>query len=143
MSTTDQPKTDREPFAMWAILELMGHRRLAGFVQEVEVFGKGMVRIDVPAAIPVTQWYNPDAIYSLTPTNEELARRLAQRVDTQLVSRYELPPAKAERLVCSDCGLPFYSEDTCVVTAEGTLRCGNCQMRLDAGAEDEDIEHEH
>lgn len=32
----------------WAIIELMGHRRLAGYVQEVEVAGQGMLRLDVP-----------------------------------------------------------------------------------------------
>jgi hypothetical protein len=38
-----------ERFKGWAILELMGgHRRLAGYVQEVELAGHGMLRVDVP-----------------------------------------------------------------------------------------------
>jgi hypothetical protein len=32
----------------WAIVELMGHRRLAGWVQEVELAGAPMLRLDVP-----------------------------------------------------------------------------------------------
>lgn len=32
----------------WTILELMGHRRLSGYVTEVEVAGAGMLRLDVP-----------------------------------------------------------------------------------------------
>jgi hypothetical protein len=37
-----------EPFEGWAIVELMGHRRLAGYVREVELAGAGMLRLDVP-----------------------------------------------------------------------------------------------
>lgn len=35
-------------FEGWAILELMGHRRLAGYVSECEVAGTKLLRIDVP-----------------------------------------------------------------------------------------------
>lgn len=33
----------------WAILELIGHRRLAGEVSEVTMYGSSMLRIDVPS----------------------------------------------------------------------------------------------
>ena len=33
----------------WCLLELMGHRKLAGFVREVSVGGAAMLRIDVPS----------------------------------------------------------------------------------------------
>lgn len=36
-------------FESWAVLELMGHRRLAGFVREVTIAGAGLLRIDVPS----------------------------------------------------------------------------------------------
>lgn len=36
-------------FESWAILELMGHRRLAGYVREITLAGAGMLRIDVPS----------------------------------------------------------------------------------------------
>ncbi len=36
-------------FETWAILELMGHRRLAGFVTEQEIGGANLLRIDVPS----------------------------------------------------------------------------------------------
>lgn len=40
---------DSQPaFEGWAILELMGHRRLGGYVTEVELAGHGMLRLDVP-----------------------------------------------------------------------------------------------
>lgn len=38
----------KEPFAGYAILELMGHRRLAGYVRETELAGAGVLRLDVP-----------------------------------------------------------------------------------------------
>lgn len=37
-----------ENFEGWAILELMGHRRLAGYLREQQVGGAAFVRIDVP-----------------------------------------------------------------------------------------------
>lgn len=44
--------TETKPaFEGWCVLELMGHRKLAGYVQQVEVAGTGMLRIDVPAAM--------------------------------------------------------------------------------------------
>ncbi|MEM8558795.1 MAG: hypothetical protein AAGG50_13330 [Bacteroidota bacterium] len=35
-----------QPFEQWALVELMGHQRLAGFVSEAD-FPAGFVRIDV------------------------------------------------------------------------------------------------
>ncbi len=86
-----------KPFADWAILELMGHRRLAGYVQEVEMAGTGVLRIEVPAiegGKPFTQFYSVAAIYCVTPTTEEMARAVASRAYTRPVQRYELPPAR-------------------------------------------------
>jgi hypothetical protein len=49
-----------EPF--WGLLELMGHRRLAGLITRDD---GGLVRIDVPNGC--TQWYGPAAVYCITP----------------------------------------------------------------------------
>ncbi len=86
---TEQPAA----FAQWAILELMGHRRLAGFVSEQEIAGAAFVRIDVPSenGYSATQFYAPAAIYCITPTTEELARRVAQRDQPAPVTRWALP----------------------------------------------------
>lgn len=86
-------------FEGWAVLELMGHRRLGGYVTEVELAGKGMLRIDVPSAVVngalpemgATQFYSPAALYCLTPTTEALARALAARSQPEPVRRWELP----------------------------------------------------
>ena len=86
-----------EVFESWAILELMGHRRLAGYVRAVEVAGAPMLRIDVPAAgdaadeWKATQFYSPSAIYCLTPTTEATARTVAALGEPAPVQAWELP----------------------------------------------------
>lgn len=80
-----------ERFDEWAVLELMGHRRLAGRVQEVTIAGCAFLRIDVPSDPPATQFYAPGAIYCITPTSEDVARAFAQRHAPAPVQRWELP----------------------------------------------------
>lgn len=78
----------------WAILELMGHRRLGGRVQQVEQYGSAMIRIDVPA-LPgqeaFTQFYSGQSLYAVTPTTEEVALRVAANSRIAPVDRFELP----------------------------------------------------
>lgn len=105
--------SDEADFEGWAILELMGHRRLGGWVSEVEFAGGKFVRLDVPAvlsrderaALPpsdgggppapaeihATQLYGASAIYCLTPTDEATARMVARASVAAPVSRWELP----------------------------------------------------
>lgn len=78
-------------FESWAIVELMGHRKLAGFVSEVTMFGVVLMKIDVPCDPPVTQYYGGQSIFSLTPTSEQLARQAAKASRPTPVHRYELP----------------------------------------------------
>ena len=67
-------------FEGWAILELMGHRVRIGLVQEAEMFGVKMLRIDIPAGDgTVTEFYQPQVIYALRPVAEEIARAEAAR----------------------------------------------------------------
>jgi hypothetical protein len=77
----------------WAILELMGHRRIAGIVSEATVAGGAFIRIDTPASedtAGATQFYSPAAIYAITPTTEEIARAVALNCAVQPVQRWEL-----------------------------------------------------
>jgi len=53
-------------FKEWAILELMGHRRLAGLVSEQQIGGASFIRIDIPgkdgpllSEFQATQFYSP------------------------------------------------------------------------------------
>jgi hypothetical protein len=88
----------------WAVVELMGHRRLGGYVREQTIAGAAFLRLDMfdgegedPA---MTQLYSAAAVYCITPVSEEMAR--AVKVRPQPVARWELPPAEPE---------PFNPED--------------------------------
>jgi hypothetical protein len=69
----------------WAILELMGHRRLGGRVSEATIAGGDFIRIDVPhpnesGVFTAAQFYSPAAVYAITPTTEEVACAIARAV---------------------------------------------------------------
>lgn len=64
----------------WAIVEIMGHRRHGGRISEVSHFGATLLRIDVPGEgeeVIATHFYGGAAIFSITPTDEDTARRVA------------------------------------------------------------------
>lgn len=87
----------QEAFGQWAVLELMGHRRLTGYVTEQQVAGVGFIRIDVPGdddTPPATQLYSPSAVYCITPTTEEVARNFARRARPEPIHVWELKPAE-------------------------------------------------
>jgi len=104
MTTTE---TAEAPFGSWAIVELMGHRRLAGWVTEESRFGSPMLRIDIPGAgeTRTTQYYGNQSIYCVTPTTEEIATAIAKRCQPAPVVACELPaPARPWD---DDDGYPF------------------------------------
>lgn len=77
----------------WAIVELFGHIRIAGLISEVERFGGKMMRLDVPGddGIIATQYIGCAALYRVTPTTQEIARRVAALGRPDPVTRWELP----------------------------------------------------
>lgn len=90
--------TDTSNFEEWAILEILGHRRLGGRVTEATIAGASFLRIDVPEADgqpAMTQYYAPSSVYAITPTTEDLARRAAALFRPAPVSRWELAAAPA------------------------------------------------
>jgi|SRR5579859_6702 len=75
----------------WAIVEIMGHKVVAGYVTKDEMFGQPMLRIDVPetSVYPAfTQHYGVQAIYCMTYVSEEVARRAAEANKNNPVSVY-------------------------------------------------------
>jgi len=91
---------DKSTYAEWSILELMGHRKLGGFVRETQIAGAGMLRIDIPGADgqpAITQYYPPNSMYGLTPVTEAMARAVAAHNVPQPVARWELPAAQTAR----------------------------------------------
>lgn len=83
--------TNSERFECWAILELMGHRRLAGWLQEATIGGGSFLRIDVPSEQgTISQFYSPAAVYAITPCTEETAKLVARSSTPQPVSTWDL-----------------------------------------------------
>jgi hypothetical protein len=88
-----------EKFEEWCIVEVMGHKRFAGFVTNQAIGGAGFVRVDVPAveipnqeALPAfTKFFAPSAIYCISPCTEETARAFAAELRTESFARYEAP----------------------------------------------------
>lgn len=71
----------------YAVVELFGHRKVAGMVSPAQQYGTEMLRIDVPGPdgkTIITQFYGGSALYGVTPCSEETARRVVART-------YELP----------------------------------------------------
>jgi len=69
--------------AVWAIVELMGHARLAGRVSPDSSLVPGLLRVDVPAAAgrgAFTKLVAPGSLYALTPCTEATARAAAARL---------------------------------------------------------------
>jgi hypothetical protein len=98
-----------EKFNQWAILELLGHRRLAGCVSEETIAGVSMLRIDIPAGDSLnmsgsytTQFYSPSAIYCITPTTEALVRNFAKNNQPAPVQKWELRTLEPRRPVDPD-----------------------------------------
>lgn len=76
----------------WAIVELLGHVRLAGRVSEEEHFGAKLGRLDIPmhGGGYTTQWFGGGSVYRLTAVSEEIARAVALRNQPEPVQRWEL-----------------------------------------------------
>jgi len=79
-------------FETWALVELFGHNRLAGKVSEQVIAGQSFVRIDVPKTKKVpafTKYHLPNAVYGITPVDEDYATRMAERIEAQPINDYK------------------------------------------------------
>lgn len=101
-----------DAFESWAIVEIMGHKQLAGRVSEQVVAGQTFVRIDVPAVgglSPFTKLVGPASIYAITPVAEDVAKLYADRLRERPVSAWDFAPsvrAAIEAHVGDDDGEP-------------------------------------
>ena len=75
----------------WAILDLFGHSKIAGFLTEDQIGGSSMIRIDVPSVdgmVGYTKWFGPGAIYSISPTDEKIVRAFIARFKPSPITVY-------------------------------------------------------
>lgn len=87
--TTDTSLPQTEVIEQWAILEIMGHERLAGRVCETLIAGTKLLQVDVPASdkLPAfTRLLSPTALFSMTPVPEAVARVVAGNLQKTAVS---------------------------------------------------------
>jgi hypothetical protein len=94
----EQSDGEPEPFRQWAIIELFGHSQTAGLVSEQEIAGAAFVRVDTPQTenhMAHTKFYNPSAVYSITPTDEATATLAAKQIDSPPVNPWIVPQPKA------------------------------------------------
>lgn len=122
---------DEQP--TWAVVELMGHVRIAGRLTEEEKFGGKMGRLDVPTFTPcvpcggigsmrecpicggdggvesyVTQYFTSASVYRITACTEEVARQIAKTSsDIAPVKPWEMP----KMLLAKTGDIPFRDED--------------------------------
>lgn len=81
---------------MHCVIEVMGHVTIAGKVTEQAIAGQGFIRIEVPKTSKrdgFTRFYGPGVIYSMTPVSEEIARLMAERLEVEAVSEWQLSQA--------------------------------------------------
>jgi len=86
--------TKSDKFNEWALVELMGHSRIAGRVSEQTIGGACLLRVDVPECgtdKAFTRFFGPASIYSISPMGEAEAKALCVRLRPEPVARYEVP----------------------------------------------------
>lgn len=74
-----------------AIVELMGHNKISGHIRKVEL---GLIRIDAiepRTKQPITKFYNPSAIYSITMITEESLAMIANMPVPLPVGEWDIP----------------------------------------------------
>lgn len=69
----------------WAVVEIMGHRRLAGRVSQERLCDKAMLKIEIPVGVDAdggdifaVEYYAPESMFSICPCSEEQARLEAE-----------------------------------------------------------------
>lgn len=111
--TSDQSPTKID---CYALVELMGHARIAGRVTEQPIGGASLIRVDVPDAdgnTAYTRMYGASAIYCISPMAKDLVIKLAQQIRAIPVTEYDLPRRLPGEIGhCSVCGL-IVDECTC------------------------------
>ncbi|SKC78531.1 hypothetical protein SAMN05445504_2417 [Burkholderia sp. CF099] len=121
------PELFVEKFDQWAIVELMGHQRIAGRVTEQVIGGTAFVRVDVPQIdqtegknpIPgFTKLYGNGAIYAISFVDEATARLVAGQIKLQPIDNWTLEravmamnPKAVERLLAPPAAPSHEDED--------------------------------
>lgn len=111
---SEQQQTSAQPAAMWAVLELFGHQRVAGKVSEQVFGGAALIRVDVPEVV-VSEWdydetppvrrqrliqahtrsFGAGAIYAVNWCDEDVATEAARGIKHEPLKPYQSKEAVA------------------------------------------------
>ena len=86
-------ETGERRFEEWAVVELMGHQKIAGKTTEQTIAGAALLRVDVPEVEgqpAFTRFFGASAVYSIIPTSEAIARAVAAQLRAVPIHRFEL-----------------------------------------------------
>lgn len=90
---------------MWAVVDLLGHVRLAGWLTEEEKFGSKLGRLEMPMpdGSTMTRWFGGGSVYSVSAVTEDVVRALAMSnpppvspYDVRALVQAVLPPPSRE-----------------------------------------------
>lgn len=94
----NEQKEQQERFEAWGVVDLFGHQRIAGRITEQAIGGCSFVRVDVPAVDGTaehTRLFGNGAIYGISFTSEDVARKVAVGLRSRPISAYDLPARTA------------------------------------------------
>ena len=77
---------NENPFEAWAVVELMGHAKIAGKCSEQPLAGTNFLRVDVPETPQnpaFTRFIGGSAIYAINPCTEEMVVHMAQNLNVK------------------------------------------------------------
>lgn len=104
----------------WAIVELMGHQKIAGHLSEEVLGGTSFIRIDVPATEEqpsFTRLLTDKAIYAINPVTEEVAVSMASSIRSKPIESWDFREMLSRHL--KNDGKLIVPADGNMVTIEG------------------------
>jgi hypothetical protein len=96
-----------QKFEQWAIVELLGHNKIAGLCTEQSIAGTNMLRVDVPdteTQPSFTKFFSGSSIYAINPVSEDVVRYTANNLQKkpieswdikQVIAKMQLPSGRA------------------------------------------------
>jgi hypothetical protein len=97
----DNPAQAGDEGGQWVILELFGHKVIAGYMRRDETLGTPLLRLDVPETptqAAFSRHYNPTAVYSISYVSEDVARRVSNSLAPSPITVYMPDLSEIDRL---------------------------------------------
>jgi hypothetical protein len=82
-----------QKFDLWCLVELFGHRKIAGRCTEQNIAGTNMLRVDVPetdSQPAFTRLFGSAAIYAINPIDEQTAKFMAGKLQVRPIESWNI-----------------------------------------------------